>query len=116
AIAAHYLFGEAVTAQRWLGIGFIIVGVYLVARSWWPRPPTCRTRRVEPPRSKLASPLLDAETIAAVGEVLRSGHITSGVWVERFEAALSAFCGGRPVRVVTSAKAAVEAALHLLGH
>ena len=33
AIAAHYLFGEAVTVQRWLGIGFIIVGVYLVARS-----------------------------------------------------------------------------------
>ena len=33
AIAAHYLFGEAVTAQRWLGIGFIIAGVYLVARS-----------------------------------------------------------------------------------
>ena len=32
-IAAHYLFGEAVTAQRWLGIGFIIVGVWLVARS-----------------------------------------------------------------------------------
>jgi len=32
AIAAHYLFGEAVTVQRWLGIGFIIVGVYLVAR------------------------------------------------------------------------------------
>jgi drug/metabolite transporter (DMT)-like permease len=33
AIAAHYLFGEAVSAQRWLGIGFIVVGVYLVARS-----------------------------------------------------------------------------------
>ena len=33
AIAAHYLFGEAVTVQRWLGIGFIVVGVYLVARS-----------------------------------------------------------------------------------
>ena len=33
AIAAHYLFGEAVTAQRWLGIGFIVLGVYLVARS-----------------------------------------------------------------------------------
>jgi drug/metabolite transporter (DMT)-like permease len=33
AIAAHYLLGEAVTLQRWLGIGFIIVGVYLVARS-----------------------------------------------------------------------------------
>ena len=33
AIAAYYLFGEAVTAQRWLGIGFIIIGVWLVARS-----------------------------------------------------------------------------------
>ena len=33
AIAAHYLFGEAVTAMRWLGIGFIVVGVWLVARS-----------------------------------------------------------------------------------
>jgi multidrug transporter EmrE-like cation transporter len=33
AIAAHYLFGEAVSVQRWLGIGFIIVGVYVVARS-----------------------------------------------------------------------------------
>ena len=33
AIAAHYLLGEAVTAQRWLGIGFIIAGVWLVARS-----------------------------------------------------------------------------------
>ena len=33
AIAAHYLFGEAVSISRWLGIGFIIVGVWLVARS-----------------------------------------------------------------------------------
>jgi drug/metabolite transporter (DMT)-like permease len=33
AIAAHYLLGEAVTLARWLGIGFIIVGVWLVARS-----------------------------------------------------------------------------------
>ena len=33
AVAAYYLFGEAVTATRWLGIGFIIVGVTLVARS-----------------------------------------------------------------------------------
>ena len=33
AIAAHYLFGEAVTAGRWLGIGFIVLGVWLVARS-----------------------------------------------------------------------------------
>ena len=33
AVAAYYLFGETVTLTRWLGIGFIIVGVWLVARS-----------------------------------------------------------------------------------
>jgi multidrug transporter EmrE-like cation transporter len=33
AIAAHYLLGESVTLARWMGIGFIIVGVWLVARS-----------------------------------------------------------------------------------
>ena len=33
AVAANYLFGEAVTVARWLGIGFIILGVWLVARS-----------------------------------------------------------------------------------
>jgi drug/metabolite transporter (DMT)-like permease len=33
AIAAHYLFGESVTLTRWLGIAFIIGGVWLVARS-----------------------------------------------------------------------------------
>ena len=33
AIAAHYVFGEDVTATRWLGIGFIVVGVWLVAKS-----------------------------------------------------------------------------------
>jgi multidrug transporter EmrE-like cation transporter len=33
ALLAWWLFGEALSAQRWLGIGFIIVGVVLVARS-----------------------------------------------------------------------------------
>ena len=33
AIAAHYLLGETVSVTRWLGIGFIVVGVWLVARS-----------------------------------------------------------------------------------
>jgi len=64
---------------------------------------------------KFASPLIDEATIAAVGDVLRSGQITSGPWVERFETALSAYCGGRPVRVLTSATAAVEVALQLCG-
>ena len=31
--AAQMLFGEAVTLQRWIGIGFIVLGVWLVARS-----------------------------------------------------------------------------------
>lgn len=33
AIAAWYLFGEAVTMMRLTGIGFIIIGVFIVARS-----------------------------------------------------------------------------------
>jgi drug/metabolite transporter (DMT)-like permease len=33
AIAASYLLGETVTLGRWLGIGLIVVGVWLVARS-----------------------------------------------------------------------------------
>jgi multidrug transporter EmrE-like cation transporter len=33
AVGAHFLFGEAVTLTRWLGIGFIVIGVTLVARS-----------------------------------------------------------------------------------
>jgi len=33
AVAAHYLFGETVSVTRWLGIGFIVLGVWLVARS-----------------------------------------------------------------------------------
>ena len=33
AVAAWYLFGESVTAMRLFGIGIIVVGVYIVARS-----------------------------------------------------------------------------------
>ena len=33
AIAAWYLFGESITAQKMIGIGFIVCGVFLVARS-----------------------------------------------------------------------------------
>ena len=64
---------------------------------------------------KFAGPLIDEPTIAGVADVLRSGHVTSGPWVERFEAALSQFCEGRPVRVLTSATAAVEVSLQLAG-
>ena len=33
AVAAYYLFGEAVSPMRLAGIGIIIIGVYIVARS-----------------------------------------------------------------------------------
>ena len=33
AVAAWFLFGEALTVQRLVGIGFIVIGVFLVARS-----------------------------------------------------------------------------------
>ena len=33
AFAAWFLFGESITAQKLVGIGFIVIGVYLVARS-----------------------------------------------------------------------------------
>ena len=33
AVAAWLLFGESLAAQKLVGIGFIVVGVFLVARS-----------------------------------------------------------------------------------
>jgi dTDP-4-amino-4,6-dideoxygalactose transaminase len=62
-----------------------------------------------------ARPEIDEETIAGVAEVLRSGWITSGPQVQRFEEALSAYFGGRPVRTFTSATAALEVGLALAG-
>jgi hypothetical protein len=67
------------------------------------------------PYIKFAGPSLDAATIDGVADVLRSGHIASGPWVQQFETELSRFCGDRPVRVLTSATAAVEVALQIAG-
>ena len=67
------------------------------------------------PYLKFAGPVLDEATIAGVADVLRSGWITSGPWVRAFEDALSRFCGGRPVKALTSATAAMEVALQLAG-
>jgi len=60
-------------------------------------------------------PSIDEKTIAAVGDVLRSGWITSGPKVQAFEAALSGLCGGRPVRAFNSGTATLEVALRLAG-
>ena len=67
------------------------------------------------PYLKFAGPVLDEATVAAASEVLRSGWITSGPWVQTFERSLSEFCGGRPVKALTSATAAVEVALQIAG-
>ena len=55
-------------------------------------------------------PSISEDSIAAVVDVLRSGWITTGPKASAFEAALSAYVGGRPVRVASSATAALEAA------
>jgi dTDP-4-amino-4,6-dideoxygalactose transaminase len=61
-----------------------------------------------------ARPTLDEAMIAAVSDTLRSRWIASGPRVAAFEKALSAYCGGRPVRALTSATAAMEVALEML--
>ena len=60
-------------------------------------------------------PSIDEETIASVTEVLRSGWLASGPKVAAFEAALSDYLGGRPVRSQTSATAGLEMALLACG-
>jgi dTDP-4-amino-4,6-dideoxygalactose transaminase len=62
-----------------------------------------------------ARPVIDEATIAAVGDVLRSGWITSGPKVQAFETALSAYFGGRPVRTFNSGTCTMEIALRIAG-
>ncbi len=58
-------------------------------------------------------PTLDDATIGGVVEVLRSGWLSSGPKVKEFEAALSEYFGGRPVRAFNSGTATLEVALQL---
>jgi dTDP-4-amino-4,6-dideoxygalactose transaminase len=60
-------------------------------------------------------PHIDEQTIAEVGEVLRSGWLASGPKVAELEAQLSRYFGGRPVRSQTSATAGMEMALLACG-
>jgi dTDP-4-amino-4,6-dideoxygalactose transaminase len=62
-----------------------------------------------------SKPVIDEETIAAVADVLRSGWITSGPKVQAFEAALSAYFGGRLVRTFNSGTCTMEIALRIAG-
>ena len=60
-------------------------------------------------------PTIDEATLQSVADVLRSGWLTSGPKVKAFEAALSSYCAGRPVRLLNHATAAMEIALRACG-
>jgi dTDP-4-amino-4,6-dideoxygalactose transaminase len=62
-----------------------------------------------------ARPTIDEAMIAALADTLRSRWITTGPHATAFEKALSERFGGRPVRALTSATAAMQVALELLG-
>ena len=63
----------------------------------------------------MTQPSIDEATIQGVCEVLRSGWITSGPQVKAFEAALSAYFGGRPVRAFNSGTCTMEIGLRIAG-
>jgi len=60
-------------------------------------------------------PEIDEETIQGVVDVLRSGWITTGPQCQKFEAALSEYCGGRPVRAFNSGTCTLEIGLRIAG-
>src|SRR5690349_20901917 len=62
-----------------------------------------------------ARPTIDEATLAAVSDTLRARWIASGPHVQAFEKGLGEYCGGRPVRSLTSATAAVLVALEMIG-
>src|SRR5215475_11482680 len=85
---------------------------------WSPAPeflPMNDSNRPVQPLLPFTRPSIDEDTIAAVGEVLRSGWLASGPKVAQLEAELSAYLGGRPVRTETSATAGLEMALLACG-
>jgi dTDP-4-amino-4,6-dideoxygalactose transaminase len=69
----------------------------------------------ELPFLPFSRPSIDEDTIAAVGEVLRSGWITTGPKNQAFEALLSEYFGGRPVRTFNSGTCTMEIALRVAG-
>ena len=58
-------------------------------------------------------PSFNQETIDAVADVLHSGWVTSGPKLAEFEAALSAYFGGRPVRCFANGTATMKIALQV---
>ena len=60
-------------------------------------------------------PSFNQETIDAVAQVLRSGWVTSGPKLAEFEATLSTYFGGRPVRCFANGTATMKIALQVAG-
>jgi dTDP-4-amino-4,6-dideoxygalactose transaminase len=60
-------------------------------------------------------PSFNQETIDAVAQVLRSGWVTSGPKLAEFEATLSDYFGGRPVRCFANGTATMKIALQVTG-
>jgi len=60
-------------------------------------------------------PSFNQETIDAVSEVLRSGWVTSGPKLAEFEATLSKYFDGRPVRCFANGTATMKIALQVAG-
>ncbi|QWD72839.1 DegT/DnrJ/EryC1/StrS aminotransferase family protein [Polynucleobacter sp. UB-Raua-W9] len=60
-------------------------------------------------------PSFNQETIDAVADVLRSGWVTSGPKLAEFEATLSEYFGGRPVRCFANGTATMKIALQVAG-
>ena len=79
--------------------------------------PAAAKPQVKPAEAYLpfTRPTIDDATIAGVAEVLRSGWITSGPQVKAFEAKLSEYFGGRPVRACNSGTCTMEIALRIAG-
>ena len=64
---------------------------------------------------RLARPDVGAQELAAIAEVLESGQLTMGPWVERFERALADAVGTADAVAVSSGTAALHLAMLALG-
>ena len=123
ALAAWYLFGEALTSGRWLGIGFVIIGVYLLADPEWHRFPPTHSSPISHPQGKRGvripisplpgrrwtrtpSPAWSKCCVPAGSPPVRRSKIRGGA------VGLSGWAAGARVN---SATAALEVALQLCG-
>jgi dTDP-4-amino-4,6-dideoxygalactose transaminase len=80
-----------------------------------PSPAAAAPSKTVEPFLPFTRPTIDDATIAGVAEVLRSGWLSSGPQVREFEARLSEFFGGRPVRAFNSGTCTMEIALRIAG-